>query len=476
MSAVRSLWLVSAVFGFGVLASGCGGGGSSGAAPVKVPVVRPKSFGPPGKCYYVASPAECAREKAPGVPTPMPPSGSPPTGPTTRAARTTALIPPEDDVEYAEQLGTFASQNSQAITDDASDGEWVDQDGNTWDGDFAEDPAPTTAGTTGATTAGTTAATTGATTAETMAGTTAGTTAGTMAGTTTSGEGPGRRSPARPVHDLSEMIGHYLSVRVTYVHPDGHDEHVELVGMVTAVEPLVRVSHARERHPVHPAARPEVLPGRPPQPLRPRVLGRDVAQPPLRDHMARAGAGRFHRRPGGRTPSSPRRRPPEHPPRSCGCGRPVTDDATSMSELLDPAAAPGAAPRAAWEFLEILATVILAAESLRVVGSLVSGIIFGATAHVGPFGNQRLVGSAVVRAVSFSDGPGLVLLLLSFALLWWRAEYWTNRVDPPAGAGTGRPAPRWCSYAASAGWRAGRRSCSRSRPPGRSPSWSATSS
>jgi hypothetical protein len=117
----------------------------------------------------------------------------------------------------------------------------------------------------------------------------------------------------------------------------------------------------------------------------------------------------------------------------------VTDDATSMSELLDPAAAPGAAPRAAWEFLEILATVILAAESLRVVGSLASGIIFGATAHVGPFGNQRLVGSAVVRAVSFSDGPGLVLLLLSFALLWWRAEYWTNRVDPPAGAGNRPP-------------------------------------
>ena len=40
------------------------------------------------------------------------------------------------------------------------------------------------------------------------------------------------------------MIGHYLSVRVTYVHDDGHDEHVELVGMVTAVAPLVRISRS----------------------------------------------------------------------------------------------------------------------------------------------------------------------------------------------------------------------------------------
>jgi hypothetical protein len=71
-----------------------------------------------------------------------------------------------------------------------------------------------------------------------MAGTTAGTT-GEMTGETTTS--PGR---ATPVRDLAEMIGHYLSVRVTYVHADGPDEHVEMVGMVTAVSPLVSVDQA----------------------------------------------------------------------------------------------------------------------------------------------------------------------------------------------------------------------------------------
>jgi hypothetical protein len=107
-------------------------------------------------------------------------------------------------------------------------------------------------------------------------------------------------------------------------------------------------------------------------------------------------------------------------------------ESTAMSEPLDPAGVTpsGAAARGGWEFLEILATVILAAESLRVVGSVVSGIIFAATAHVGPFGEQQLVGSAMVSAANFSDGPGIVLLLVSFALLWWRAEYWTKQVGP----------------------------------------------
>jgi hypothetical protein len=107
-----------------------------------------------------------------------------------------------------------------------------------------------------------------------------------------------------------------------------------------------------------------------------------------------------------------------------------------MSNPLDPDGVPssGAAARGGWEFLEILATVILAAESLRVVGSVVSGIIFAATAHVGPFGEQQLVGSAMVSAANFSDGPGIVLLLVSFALLWWRAEYWTKQVGAHAAA------------------------------------------
>lgn len=33
-----------------------------------------------------------------------------------------------------------------------------------------------------------------------------------------------------------------------------------------------------------------------------------------------------------------------------------------------------------------------------------------------------------MRAANFSDGPGIVLLLVSFALVWWRADYWTKQV------------------------------------------------
>jgi hypothetical protein len=38
------------------------------------------------------------------------------------------------------------------------------------------------------------------------------------------------------------MIGHYLRVKVTYVHGDGLDEHIEFVGQVTAVTPMVTVT------------------------------------------------------------------------------------------------------------------------------------------------------------------------------------------------------------------------------------------
>ena len=91
-------------------------------------------------------------------------------------------------------------------------------------------------------------------------------------------------------------------------------------------------------------------------------------------------------------------------------------------------ASTGDPARSAWEFLEILAVVILAAESLRIVGSVISGAIYAATAHAGAFGDQQLVGSAMERLANFSDGPGIVLLLISLALLWWRAEYWTARI------------------------------------------------
>jgi hypothetical protein len=88
---------------------------------------------------------------------------------------------------------------------------------------------------------------------------------------------------------------------------------------------------------------------------------------------------------------------------------------------------------ARWEFLEILAVVILAAESLRVVGSVIAGIINAASTHTTLYGEQRLVGSAMERAANFSDGPGIVLLLISLGLLWWRAEYWTARITHTAG-------------------------------------------
>jgi hypothetical protein len=93
--------------------------------------------------------------------------------------------------------------------------------------------------------------------------------------------------------------------------------------------------------------------------------------------------------------------------------------------------------RAKWELLEILAAVILAAESLRIVGSVTAGIINGATAHVAGGGEQRVIGRAMVMAAGFSDGPGIVLLLVSLGLLWWRAEYWTGRLrrSLPGGAG-----------------------------------------
>jgi len=104
------------------------------------------------------------------------------------------------------------------------------------------------------------------------------------------------------------------------------------------------------------------------------------------------------------------------------------DEPTDLNQPLEPGGAAAGSARANWEFPEILAAVMLGPESLRVVGSVVSGIIFGTTAHVGAFGQQQLVGSAMVRVANFSDGPGIVLLLVSFGLVWWRADYWTRQI------------------------------------------------
>gem|GEM_PF-4320937 len=90
---------------------------------------------------------------------------------------------------------------------------------------------------------------------------------------------------------------------------------------------------------------------------------------------------------------------------------------------------------ASWEFLEILATVILAAESLRIIGSLIAGVINGATTPVGIVGNQHVIGNAIEVAANYSDGPGIVLLLVSLAMVWWRAEFWTERLRASAAAG-----------------------------------------
>jgi hypothetical protein len=81
--------------------------------------------------------------------------------------------------------------------------------------------------------------------------------------------------------------------------------------------------------------------------------------------------------------------------------------------------------RAKWELLEILAVVILAAESLRIVGSVVAGIINGLNTLGG---QQRVIGGAMETAANFSDGPGIVLLLLTLGMIWWRAEHWTGRL------------------------------------------------
>ncbi len=90
---------------------------------------------------------------------------------------------------------------------------------------------------------------------------------------------------------------------------------------------------------------------------------------------------------------------------------------------------------ASWEFLEILAAIILAAESLRIVGSVIAGVIDGLTTPVGLAGNTHVIGNAIEVAANYSDGPGIVLLLVSLAMVWWRAEHWTERLRTSAAAG-----------------------------------------
>jgi hypothetical protein len=122
MSVLRASWLLAAVCGFGLAAGGCSVGHSS-AKVVQNPMVRPKAFGPAGKCYFIASAAECARQRAPGVPTPMPNVWLATYWPYYASPSYYKQVPTEDEDEYAQRLGNFASQN------------------NTWEGAPDDDPA-----------------------------------------------------------------------------------------------------------------------------------------------------------------------------------------------------------------------------------------------------------------------------------------------------------------------------------------------
>jgi hypothetical protein len=43
------------------------------------------------------------------------------------------------------------------------------------------------------------------------------------------------------IANLAEMVGHYVSVKITYRHADGMDELDQFVGKVTNVDPLVTI-------------------------------------------------------------------------------------------------------------------------------------------------------------------------------------------------------------------------------------------
>lgn len=84
----------------------------------------------------------------------------------------------------------------------------------------------------------------------------------------------------------------------------------------------------------------------------------------------------------------------------------------------------------AWELLEKVALVIVVAEAVRLVGSVVSGVVYGASTHTGPqLQSQALVGTTLQTIAGFADGPGVILLLVSLGLTWWRTAHWIERLD-----------------------------------------------
>jgi hypothetical protein len=76
-----------------------------------------------------------------------------------------------------------------------------------------------------------------------------------------------------------------------------------------------------------------------------------------------------------------------------------------------------------------LAVVILVAISVRILGSVVAGFIYGLGTKAGVVPGQRIVGNAFEMAAGFADGPGIVLLLISLGLVWWRAQHWAGRLE-----------------------------------------------
>jgi|HubBroStandDraft_1064217.scaffolds.fasta_scaffold232258_2 hypothetical protein len=110
-------------------------------------------------------------------------------------------------------------------------------------------------------------------------------------------------------------------------------------------------------------------------------------------------------------------------------------DGESEDVVVDAAGGPAVAeldarPGGAWERLEIVAAVIVAAQAVRVAGAVVSGLVYGFSTHTGPqLSSQQLAGTTLQTIAGFADGPGLVLLLISLGLVWWRTSHWCERLD-----------------------------------------------
>lgn len=103
---------------------------------------------------------------------------------------------------------------------------------------------------------------------------------------------------------------------------------------------------------------------------------------------------------------------------------------TAAGGTVDHPGADGPVTAAArWELLEILAVVILAAMTVRILGSVVAGLIYGLATKAGAVPGQRILGNSFEMAAGFADGPGIVLLLISLGLVWWRAQHWAGRLE-----------------------------------------------